>query len=112
MENIAIARLLENTADLLEVAGANPFRVRAYRNAGRVVRDIGWPIKDRVAEAPETLTELPTIGKDLAASIVRMVETGDFIVLAALARTGQDQSSLPERYDGVVVGNGAWRRAR
>ncbi|TXT35380.1 MAG: DNA polymerase beta family protein, partial [Planctomycetota bacterium] len=37
MQNVEIARIFEELADLLELDGANPFRVRAYRNAARTV---------------------------------------------------------------------------
>ena len=39
MENDEVAKVLDATADMLEVAGENFFRVRAYRNAARAIRD-------------------------------------------------------------------------
>ncbi|BCS33882.1 DNA polymerase/3'-5' exonuclease PolX [Luteitalea sp. TBR-22] len=73
MENVAIARVLAEIGDLLEIKGENPFKVRAYRNASQVVRDTG----ERVAGlAPADLRALPGIGKDIAARISELVETG------------------------------------
>ncbi len=39
MENDEVANVLDQTADMLELAGENFFRVRAYRNAARAIRD-------------------------------------------------------------------------
>ncbi|MGH7500240.1 MAG: DNA polymerase/3'-5' exonuclease PolX [Longimicrobiales bacterium] len=73
--NGKVAALLDRFADLLEIEEGNPFRIRAYRNAARVVRDLGTAIADRV-EAGDDLTELPSIGKDIAGLIGEFVRTG------------------------------------
>ncbi len=78
MENPAIAALFDEMADLLELDGAVVFRVRAYRNAARTVRDLGTPLREMAQEHPEQLTALPGIGKDLAARIQELIATGDF----------------------------------
>ena len=78
MENPAIASLFDEMADLLELDGAVVFRVRAYRNAARTVRDLGRPLREIAEQHPEQLTELPGIGKDLAGRIQELVATGDF----------------------------------
>lgn len=75
MENVEIARILDELGDLLEIRGENPFRVRAYRNAARTVRSHGTPLRKLVEEGAD-LTVLPGIGKDLAAHIREIVETG------------------------------------
>ncbi|HEY8549958.1 MAG TPA: DNA polymerase/3'-5' exonuclease PolX [Vicinamibacterales bacterium] len=73
MENLAVARVLSEIADLLELKGENPFRVRAYRTAAQVVADH----PDRVAELePRALMDIPGIGKDLAAKIHEIAATG------------------------------------
>ncbi len=72
MENPEVAQLFEEIADLLEIQNANPFRVRAYRNAARTVRDLAQPLKEMTA-----LDELPGIGKDLAEKITTILKTGD-----------------------------------
>jgi DNA polymerase (family X) len=83
VENIDIARLLEEVADLLEIQGANPFRVRAYRNAVRTVEAQTTPFAKMVAEGRE-LTELPGIGKEMAGHVGELVETGALAVRDAL----------------------------
>jgi DNA polymerase (family 10) len=75
VHNEDIARIFEELADLLEIEEANPFRVRAYRNAAQTVRGLGEELGAMVA-AGEDLTELPGIGKELAAKIVEILESG------------------------------------
>jgi DNA polymerase (family 10) len=75
VHNADIAAVFEEIADLLEIEGANPFRVRAYRNAAREMESLGVPVAEMVAKG-EDLTELPGIGEDLAAKIREIVETG------------------------------------
>ncbi|WP_308367994.1 MULTISPECIES: DNA polymerase/3'-5' exonuclease PolX [unclassified Microbulbifer] len=75
MHNSEIADSFERLADLLEIENANPFRVRAYRNAARTVRGYPRGMSD-LLEDGEDLSELPDIGKDLAEKIHVMVETG------------------------------------
>src|SRR2546426_7856325 len=77
MQNPDIARLFDEVADLLEIQGANPFRVRAYRNAARVVRDYPDPLDDVVRSGERDLTEIPGIGDDLAEKITAIVTTGE-----------------------------------
>ena len=75
MENVEIARALNQVADLLELRNENPFKVRAYRNAARTVEGLSRRIAEMV-EAGEDLEELPAIGKDMAAYITELVRTG------------------------------------
>ncbi len=76
MTNKQIARRLKHTADLIELTGGNAFRVRAYAGASRTV--------DRLDEAAlqlverDELTDVPGIGKGIAADIVALVRTGSF----------------------------------
>lgn len=74
-DNAEIARLLSEMADLLEIRGANPFRIRAYRNVVRTVENQSAPLARQIAEGAD-LTELPGIGKDMAGHIQQIVETG------------------------------------
>jgi DNA polymerase (family X) len=76
MQNPDIARLFDEVADLLEIKDENPFRVRAYRNAARIVRDFPRPLADEVRRGGD-LTEIPGIGVDLADKIATVVATGD-----------------------------------
>ncbi len=76
MQNAEIARLLGEVADLLEISAANPFRVRAYRNAARTVADHPDPIAELVTSGDFDLTDLPGIGEGIANEITTLVETG------------------------------------
>ena len=76
MQNPDIARLFDEVADLLEIQDANPFRVRAYRNAARAVRDYPEALADAVRSGAKDLTEIPGIGEDLADKIAEIVESG------------------------------------
>ena len=85
MENIDIARKLEDVADLLEIQGGNPFRIRAYRNAAQMVEGHSAPFRKLVAEDAD-LTELPAIGKDMARHIEELVRAGQLGLLEQLAK--------------------------
>src|SRR5712691_6424762 len=76
MQNPDIARVFDEVADLLEIKDENPFRVRAYRNAARTIRDFPEPIADWV-QASRDLSEIPGIGEDLAEKITAIVSTGE-----------------------------------
>ena len=75
MQNHEIARILDEVADLLEVSEDNFFRVRAYRNAARMVHDHPHPLAQM---DDQQLRELPGIGADLAAKLASLINTGDF----------------------------------
>ena len=75
MQNAEVARYFEELADLLEIDGANPFRVRAYRNAARTITDLTASVATLAGQGTAALTELPGIGDDLAKKIVTIVET-------------------------------------
>ncbi len=85
VHNADIAAVFEEIADLLEIQGANPFRVRAYRNAAREMESLGVPAAQMIAKG-EDLTELPGIGEDLAAKIKEIVATGSCKALEKLRR--------------------------
>jgi DNA polymerase (family 10) len=76
MENPEVAQVFEEVADLLDIQGANPFRVRAYRNAARTIRDLSQPLAE-MAEDPKQLESLAGVGKDLAEKIATLLKTGD-----------------------------------
>ena len=63
MENPEVAQVFEEVADLLEIQGSNPFRVRADRNAARTIRDLSESLAGMSEQDREAL---PGIGKDLA----------------------------------------------
>ncbi len=85
MENLEIARVFSQMADLLEIQDANPFRVRAYRNAARLVDGHAKPMR-KLVEEENDLTELPAIGKEMARHIHELVETGSLSALDELAQ--------------------------
>ena len=85
MQNPDIARLFGQIADLLEIEGANPFRVRAYRNAARTIADLPDPLADRVREGAD-LTELAGIGADLAEKIATIVKKGSLPLHSQLVK--------------------------
>lgn len=77
VDNARIAEIFDEIADLLEISGANFFRVRAYQNAARVVKDLSTPVAEVAADPDRDLEDLPGIGKDLAGKILTILETGD-----------------------------------
>jgi DNA polymerase (family 10) len=83
--NARIAAVFEEIADLLEVQGENPFRIRAYRNAARMVNQQGAPFAQRAARGEE-LGKLFGVGTDLDAKIHEIARTGTCDVLRQLRR--------------------------
>lgn len=78
LDNRSVAALLEELADLLEISGANPFRVRAYRNAARTLETSADSVSALAAEGIDRLTTLAGIGRDLAEKIAIAVSSGTF----------------------------------
>lgn len=83
--NAEIADKFDELADLLDIEDANPFRVRAYRNAARMIRRHPRRFVDLVSEQTD-LAELPDIGESLAQKIVTIVETGKLPALEEARR--------------------------
>ena len=75
VHNAEIAEILYEVADLLEIEGENPFRVRAYREAARTVENHPRSLAEMAGEG-EDLTRLPGIGEDLADKIREIARTG------------------------------------
>lgn len=78
--NAAVAARLARLADLLEIEGANAFRVRAYRAAAETIDAHPEPIADLLARGVD-LTELKGVGKDLAAAIAALFDQGEIPAL-------------------------------
>jgi len=74
MENLAIARIFSEIADLLEIKSENPFKIRAYRNASETIAHATEKLADLT---DEQLRAIPGIGKELASKIREIAETGD-----------------------------------
>lgn len=85
IHNADIAAVFEEIADRLEIQGANPFRIRAYRNAARNLGELPQEAR-ALLEKGDDLTRLPGIGDDLAAKIREIVETGHCSLLDRLRR--------------------------
>jgi len=85
VHNADIARVFEEIADLLEIQDANPFRVRAYRNAARSVGNLPLDLAAAVREG-RPLPKIPGIGEDLAAKIAEIARTGTTTLLERLRR--------------------------
>lgn len=84
MQNADVSRIFDQLADLLEIQEANPFRVRAYRNAARTIGNLSDAVSDIIGDPARNLEDLPGIGKDLAAKIETIVETGSLPQLEEL----------------------------
>ena len=76
MTNEEIADVFDQIGDLLEFQGANSFRVRAYRNGARAIRDLPESVQSIVAQEAMPLTEIEGIGKDLAQKCQELITTG------------------------------------
>ncbi len=85
VHNAEIATMFDQAAELLEIKGDNPFRIRAYRRAARVVEGLPKSVATLV-KGGEDLSELPGIGKDLAGKIAEIAATGKFKLLESLKR--------------------------
>ncbi len=84
MENQRVARIFEEIADLLEIKGENPFRIRAYRKAVLSIETLTEDLKNLIEE--KRLEKIPGIGKDLAQKIEEIVKTGTLEQLEKLRK--------------------------
>ncbi|WP_175950466.1 DNA polymerase/3'-5' exonuclease PolX [Burkholderia sp. BCC0405] len=75
IHNAGCAAVFAEIADMLEIQGANPFRVRAYRNAARTIADYGRDIATMIANGDD-LGKIPSIGPDLASKLREIAATG------------------------------------
>jgi DNA polymerase (family 10) len=75
MQNLEVAKLFDELADLLEIQGANPFRLRAYRNASRTIESLTESVADIAGDSDRQLQDLPGIGKEIARKIETIIET-------------------------------------
>ncbi len=75
IHNAGYAAVFAEIADMLEIQGANPFRVRAYRNAARTIADYGRDIATMIANGDD-LGKIPSIGPDLASKLREIAATG------------------------------------
>jgi len=83
MENKAIANLLYETADLLEIDGQDSFRIRSYRNAAQAIENLPQRVADLISE-PKKLLEVPGIGKGMLNNLQELFKEGRLSQHAAL----------------------------
>jgi DNA polymerase (family X) len=75
MDNKAIAGLLYETADLLEIDNQDPFRIRSYRRAAEAVESLDQQVSQLITE-PKKLLEVPGIGKGMLANLQDLLQQG------------------------------------
>ena len=75
MKNTAIAKIFSDIADLLDMKGENTFKIRAYRNAARAIKDLPEELEQMVREG-QRLEDIPGIGPAIAKKIAELVTTG------------------------------------
>jgi DNA polymerase (family 10) len=78
MDNREIARLLWETADLMEIAGEDSFRVRSYRNAASVIEGYPEPVSAILKDPEKKVTDIPGIGKGIASALEEIEQRGSF----------------------------------
>ena len=74
MKNSEIIKVFEDFADLLELKGENPFKIRAYRNVTHAIKHLPAELEQLVAE--DRLKEVPGVGEAIAKKITELVTTG------------------------------------
>ena len=82
--NAEIALIFDHVADLLEYQGSNVFRVRAYRNASRLVQGIVEPLATIRDDPDQSFLDLDGIGKDLAKKLETLLDSGQLPMLKQL----------------------------
>jgi DNA polymerase (family 10) len=87
VDNKALANILYETADLLEIDGQDSFRIRSYRNAAQAVENHSQQIKDIIGE-PKLVLAIPGIGKGMLKNLEELLNTGKLVA----------QSELLEKY--------------
>jgi len=88
MKNLEIAQIFRDIAQILEIKGDNPFRIRAYERAAQNIEGLTEDIEHFIKE--DKLTEIPGIGKDLSERIKEFVKTGRIKIYEDLKK------SIPE----------------
>ena len=83
MDNKAIADILFETADLLEIDGQDSFRIRSYRNAAQAIENHSHQIKDIISD-PKKVLAIPGIGKGMLTNLQEIFSTGKLVVQAEL----------------------------
>ncbi len=85
MDNRAIAGVLYETADLMEIDGADSFRIRSYRNAAEAIEGLPDQISDLIAD-PKKVLDIPGIGKSMLRNLQELHEQGKLTQHAELLK--------------------------
>ena len=85
MDNKAIANILYETADLLEIDGQDSFRIRSYRNAAQAIENLSQPIKELIRD-PKQVLAIPGIGKGMLVNMQEMFKEGKLSLHAELLK--------------------------
>jgi len=88
MDNKAIANILYETADLLEIDGQDSFRIRSYRNAAQAIENHSQQIKELIVD-PKQVLSIPGIGKSMLRNLQELLADGKLAV----------QTELLEKYN-------------
>ncbi|MBT8493329.1 MAG: hypothetical protein KJO07_09760 [Deltaproteobacteria bacterium] len=84
-DNASIAAAFQRTGELLRAQGANPYRVRAYRQAAATLETMAEPVAEVLSSrGRKALVALPTIGEGLAAAIEEIISDGRYRLLERL----------------------------
>jgi DNA polymerase (family 10) len=83
MDNKAIANILYETADLLEIDGQDSFRIRSYRNAAQAIENHSHQVKDIIGDSKQILA-IPGIGKGMLTNLRELLDSGKLTVQAEL----------------------------
>src|SRR5260221_6503756 len=78
MENREIARILSETADLMEIAGEDGFRIRSYRNAASAIEGYPEQVSAILKDPEKKVTDIPGIGKGIATALEELEKRGSF----------------------------------
>ena len=88
MTNAEIAEIFEHIAEILEIKGENPFKIRAYLNASSAISKLGENLSDIIIEGKDL--NIPGIGKDLYLKIKELVDTGNLAYYDELLKSVPD----------------------
>ena len=95
MKNREIAEIFREIADVLELKEENPFKIRAYRRASQIIRDLSMDIEKVCREGK--LKEIPGIGEGIAKKIKEYLETGRVRILKEITK------GVPEELIGLMA---------
>src|SRR5437879_8327635 len=101
MDNKAIAGMLYETADLLEIDGQDSFRIRSYRNAAQAIEALPQQISELISE-PKKILEIPGIGKGMLTNMQEMFKEGRLSLHAELLKKSRPYMHDVSEVDGHV----------